>query len=48
MSYLNSTTKEIEPVDGTLFALPNQIYQIRFPNKDIKIRVKNFQVVSVS
>jgi hypothetical protein len=48
MSYIDSTTKEIQPVDGTLFALPNQIYQVRFPNKDIRIRVKNFQVVSIS
>jgi hypothetical protein len=48
MAYSDSTTKQIEPQDGTLFALPNQIYQIRFPAKDIRVRVKNFQSVSVS
>jgi hypothetical protein len=48
MEYLNKETREIKPVDGTIFALPNQIYQIRFPNKDIRIRVKNFQSVSIS
>jgi hypothetical protein len=48
MAYKDSATKEIQPVDGTLFALPNQIYQIRYPNKDIRIKVKNFQTVSIS
>jgi len=48
MTYLDSLTKQIEPVDGTIFALPNQVYQIRFPNKDITVKVKNFQVVSIS
>ena len=48
MDYKDSATKEIQPVDGTLFALPNQIYQIRYPNKDIRIKVKNFQTVSIS
>jgi hypothetical protein len=47
MSYKDKTTKEIDVVDGTIFALPNQIYQIRFPNKDIRVRVKNFQTVSI-
>jgi hypothetical protein len=48
MAYENSETREIKPVDGTIFALPNQIYQIRFPNKDIRVRVKNFQTVTIS
>jgi hypothetical protein len=48
MSYKDPTTKEIDIVDGTIFALPNQIYQIRFPGKDIRVRVKNFQTVSIS
>ena len=46
MLYSNSTTKQIQPVDETLFAQPNQVYQIRFPEKDIIVRVKNFQSVS--
>jgi hypothetical protein len=48
MAYSNAETKEIGPVDGTIFALPNQVYQIRFPNKDITVKVKNFQTVSIS
>jgi hypothetical protein len=48
MAYENAETREIKPVDGTIFALPNQIYQIRFPNKDIRVRVKNFQTVTIS
>jgi len=48
MAYENPETREIKQIDNTIFALPNQIYQIRFPNKDIRVRVKNFQVVSIS
>jgi hypothetical protein len=46
--YLDNVTKEIQQIDGTLFAEPNQIYQIRFPNKDITVRVKDFKTVSFS
>ena len=38
--YKNTTTKEILQSDNTVFMKSNQIYQIRFPNKDIKVRVK--------
>jgi len=48
MMYSDPETKKIDPVDGTIFALPNQVYQIRYPNKDIRIKVKNFQVVSIT
>jgi hypothetical protein len=48
MEYIDAATKEIGPIDGTIFALPNQIYQIRYPNKDIRVSVKNFQTVSIS
>jgi hypothetical protein len=44
--YSNSTTKEIGLVDDTIFAQPNQIYQIRFPDKDIKVRVKDLKGIS--
>jgi hypothetical protein len=47
-SYSDSTTKEIQPVDDTIFAEPSQTYQIRFPNKDINIRVKNLSTVNFS
>jgi hypothetical protein len=46
--YSNAATKQIELIDDTIFAEPNQIYQIRFPNKDIKVRVKDFKSVSFS
>ena len=43
--YVDSTTKQIELVDNTIFAEPDQIYQIRYPNKDIKVRIKNLTTV---
>ncbi len=43
--YLDSDTKEIQLVDETIFAEPSQIYQVRFPEKDIKVRVKNLKNV---
>jgi len=48
MAYADTATKLIAPQDGTIFALPNQVYQVRFPTKDIRVRVKNFQSVTVS
>lgn len=38
--YIDETTKEISQSDSTIFTKSNQIFQVRFPNKDIKIRVK--------
>lgn len=40
-TYVDDTTKEISQSDSTIFMKSNQIFQIRFPNKDIKIRVKS-------
>lgn len=40
-SYKDDVTKEILQSDMTVYMKSNQIYQIRFPNKDIKIRTKN-------
>jgi hypothetical protein len=48
MAYADPELKIIRPVDDTIFAEPNQVYQIRYPQKDIKVRVKNFQNVSFS
>jgi hypothetical protein len=48
MAYSNAETRQIEPVDDTIFAQPSQIYQVRYPNKDIKVLVKNFQSVTFS
>jgi hypothetical protein len=38
--YANDSTKEIAQSDMTIFMKSNQIYQIRFPNVDIKVRTK--------
>jgi hypothetical protein len=46
--YLNSTTKQIDLVADTIFAEPTQIYQIRFPNKDINVSVLNFKTINFS
>jgi len=48
MPYSDPATKKISLVDNTIFAEPNQIYQIRFPQKDITVRVKNFQTTNFS
>jgi len=40
-SYVSDVTKEIQQSDGTIYMKSNQIFQIRFPNVDIKIRTKN-------
>jgi hypothetical protein len=37
-SYSNATTKEIQQINKTVYMTSNQIFQIRFPNTDIRIR----------
>ena len=39
-SYIDNSTKEIRQSDMTIFMKSNQIYQIRFPNQNIRIRTK--------
>ena len=39
-SYVDNITKEIQQQDMTIFMKSNQIFQIRFPNTDIKVRTK--------
>jgi hypothetical protein len=46
--YLDSTTRQIEIIDETIFAEPRQIYQVRFDNQDILIRVKNLSTTNFS
>ncbi len=43
--YIDPVTKQIELIDETIYAEPDQIYQVRFSNKDIKVRVKNLSTV---
>jgi hypothetical protein len=46
--YSDSTTKQIQLIDETIFAEPSQTYQVRFPGKDISVRVKNLKTVNFS
>jgi hypothetical protein len=46
--YLNSTTRQIELIDDTIFAQTNQMYQVRYDSTDIKIAVKNLSTVNFS
>jgi len=48
MAYSNSETRQIRPVDDTIFAEPSQVYQIRYPTRDIRVSVKNFQNTTLS
>jgi hypothetical protein len=48
MEYSDPETKQIQPVDDTIFATPSQVYQIRYPQKDIRVSVKNFQSITFS
>jgi hypothetical protein len=46
--YIDSATRQIELIDDTIFAEPTQIYQVRFPGQDVRIRVKNLSTVNFS
>ena len=46
--YLDSATRQIEIIDETIFAEPRQIYQVRYDNQDIQVRVKNLSTVNFS
>jgi hypothetical protein len=48
MPYSDPATRQIQPTADTLFATPTQIYQVRYPNKDINIRVLNLKSVNFS
>jgi hypothetical protein len=47
-TYVDPQTKQIGLVADTIFAEPTQIYQIRFPNSDINVRVLNLATVNYS
>ena len=38
--YIPQTDRQIQLIDDTIYAQPNEILQIRFPDKDIAVRVK--------
>ena len=46
--YKNSVTKEIELISDTIFAESSQTYQIRYPTKDINVRVQNLTNIKFS
>jgi hypothetical protein len=46
--YIDVETKQIELIADTIFAEPTQTYQVRYPNKDINVRVLNFKGVNFS
>ena len=46
--YKDPATKEIQLIDDNIFAEPDQVYQIRFDQIDIKVRTKNFKTVDFS
>ena len=46
--YIDPATRQIELIADTIFAEPTQMYQIRFPNKDINVRVLNFKGINFS
>ena len=48
MEYSDPETKQIGPIDNTIFATPSQVYQVRYPTKDIRVSVKNFQSITFS
>ena len=47
-SYVDENTKEIQQSDSTIYMKSNQIFQIRFPNTDIKVRTKSLTTVHIN
>jgi hypothetical protein len=47
-AYIDPITKEIKLIQDTIFATPTQIYQVRFPTKDITVRIQNFSNINIS
>jgi hypothetical protein len=48
MPYSDPLTRQIQPTADTIFATPTQTYQVRYPNKDITVRVLNLKSVNFS
>ena len=46
--YSNPDTKQVELIDGVIFAQPNQSFQVQFPEKDVSIRIKSNAHTSIS
>ena len=46
--YSDPATKQIELIDGVVFAQPTQSFQIKFPTKDVTVRVKSTLQATIS
>ena len=46
--YIDDATKQIELIDGVIFAQPTQSFQVRYPTKDVLVRVKSTNQTTVS
>jgi len=46
--YVDDVTKQIELIDGVIFAQPTQSFQVRYPTKDVLVRVKSTNQTTVS
>tara|TARA_R110000787_G_scaffold161479_12_gene274900 strand:+ start:1037 stop:2875 length:1839 start_codon:yes stop_codon:yes gene_type:complete len=46
--YSNPDTRQVELIDGVIFAQPNQSFQVQFPEKDVSIRIKSNAHTSIS
>lgn len=47
-AYSDPVTREIQLYADVIYAEPSQIYQVRYPKKDINVRVLNLKTVSFS
>ena len=46
--YINDETRQIELIDGVIFAQPTQSFQIKYPTKDVVVRVKSTSQTTIS
>jgi hypothetical protein len=46
--YINDETRQIELIDGVIFAQPTQSFQIKYPTKDVVVRVKSTNQTTIS
>ena len=47
MEYSNTTTKAIKPIDEMIYAQPSEVYHIRYPDIDIRVKVKTSGNVTI-
>jgi hypothetical protein len=47
-TYSNTQTRQIKLIEDTIYCEPSQILQVRFPQTDIVVRIKNLTTVNFS